>query len=29
MEAFLDSVTIAVSMNADTVLAKYRETEVP
>jgi hypothetical protein len=29
MAAFLDSVTIAVSMNADTVLAKYRETEVP
>jgi hypothetical protein len=29
METFLDSVTIAVSMNADTVLAKYRETEVP
>lgn len=29
MGSFLDSVTIAVSMNADTVLAKYRETEVP
>ena len=29
MDAFLDSVTIAVSMNADTVLEKYRETEVP
>ena len=29
MAAFLDSVTIAVSMNADTVLEKYRETEVP
>ena len=27
--SFLDSVTIAVSMNADTVLEKYRETEVP
>ena len=29
MASFLDSVTIAVSMNADTVLEKYRETEVP
>ena len=29
MAAFLDSVTIAVSMNADTVLQKYRDTEVP
>ena len=29
MAAFLDSVTIAVSMNADTVLDKYRDTEVP
>ena len=29
MDAFLESVTIAVSMNADTVLEKYRETEVP
>ena len=29
MDAFLDSVTIAVSMNADTVLQKYQDTEVP
>lgn len=29
METFLNSVTIAVSMNADTVLEKYRDTEVP
>lgn len=29
MASFLDSVTIAVSMNADTVLEKYRATEVP
>lgn len=29
MAAFLDSVTIAVSMNAETVLEKYRDTEVP
>ena len=29
MAAFLDSVTIAVSMNADTVLQKYRDTEIP
>lgn len=29
MASFLDSVTIAVSMNADTVLQKYIDTEVP
>ena len=29
MASFLDSVTIAVSMNADTVLQKYQDTEVP
>ena len=29
MDAFLESVTIAVSMNADTVLQKYQDTEVP
>lgn len=29
MQAFLDKVTIAVSMNAEDVLAKYRETELP
>jgi hypothetical protein len=28
MDTFLNNVTIAVSMNADTVLAKYRETNV-
>lgn len=28
MQAFLDSVTIAVSMNADTVLSKYQSTEL-
>lgn len=29
MDMFLESVTIAVSMNADTVLQKYQDTEVP
>lgn len=28
MQAFLDSVTVAVSMNADSVLAKYKETNL-